>query len=86
MFIVTACYVWPFLPPHLSPQKMQQNSNQKNSPIIQNYIFFYQKVNCENERLMTALLEGMKMALQFVLGPYTLLFVVIAAGKIFRNY
>lgn len=68
--------------PHLLPSpRHKKNPNPPNL-----YFSSHLKASWESERIITILLEGMKMALEFLLGFYAFLFVVIATGKIIRNY
>lgn len=79
-------YYVTFSSPHLVPSSLHKQPNKTQTEKLPKspklYFFSHQKANCEKERLITILLEGMKMALEFLLGPYPFLFVVIATGKI----
>lgn len=55
------------------------------SPKI-SYIFLQSPKSWESKKMTANLLEGMKMALDFLLGLYPFLFVVVATLKIIKKY
>lgn len=63
--------------PHLSPFTLQK---------YHTYFSSHQKASWESKMMTANLLEGMKMALDFLLGLYPFLFVVVATLKIIKKY
>lgn len=83
-FLVRTCSTGPFLSLASSPSL--SDKKKKNPQPRKLYFSHHQKAVWESESVITILLEGMKMALEFLLGLYPFLFVVIATRKVIRNY